>query len=347
MSPTGDTVRATPPAAGDALKESGKDLMALISRLENPDAASPQSKTPPTVEARPPQTREPSREEVEAVLAQEAAPQEDATDDQGVEDEPPPPRRFRVKVDEEYLEVDEDELLRGYSRTAHFTRKSQEQARREKAFAEHEQAVRAERATLAQKLKEAEETLKALAPQQPNWERLRAEDPLEYAKQAADWNLYNQALSQKAAERQAAEAKVREDQARESQARLAQERELLLEAIPSWKDASKANAELQGMVEYAKSKGLSDAEMAPYLSDHRAVLLLREAWQRGREAQKRPAAQELAQQKVQGIKAASPGGASQPRRPADEYQKDRQRLQKAKPQQSVGVAADIFSKLGI
>src|ERR1019366_6365179 len=63
------------------------------------------------------------------------------------------PPKYTVKVDGKDVEVDEDELKKGYSRTADYTRKAQALAAERKAFDEGEKAkVLAERQTYSQYL---------------------------------------------------------------------------------------------------------------------------------------------------------------------------------------------------
>lgn len=66
-------------------------------------------------------------------------------------------RRFKVKVDQEELEVDEDELIKGYSRQSDYTRKSQ-------ALAEERKAIELAKQEVEQlKLRVIEEDEEALA----------------------------------------------------------------------------------------------------------------------------------------------------------------------------------------
>ena len=72
--------------------------------------------------------------EDEVVAADEADDEaEESEEVEGEEESQPQVRTFKVKVDGEEVEVPEDELLKGYSRTQDYTRKTQQLAEQRKA----------------------------------------------------------------------------------------------------------------------------------------------------------------------------------------------------------------------
>jgi len=82
------------------------------------------------------------------------------------------PKRFRVKVDGEELEVDESEVINGYQRDADYRKKTMELAEERKAF-------EADKSARLEKL----EKLIASQEKEIDWESLRDNDPSEYLKQ--------------------------------------------------------------------------------------------------------------------------------------------------------------------
>lgn len=192
--------------------------------------------------------------------AEEAAPSE------------PQPRRFRVKVDADEVEVTEDELLRGYQRQADYTRKTMSLSDERKAFAAEQESVRAERQRIAARLKEVED---ALAPPAVDWDKVQREHPDQFPTLWANYQRLEAERAKVSQERAEADAKARADWEAATKDRLAKERELLLAAVPEWRDEAKAKADVQALVTYAKSRGFTDQELQ--VTDHRLMLLLRDA----------------------------------------------------------------------
>jgi len=96
--------------------------------------------------------------EVEAAPEEVEAQAEEAVEEvqeEQVEETP----RYRVKVDNEELEVDLDELIKGYSRTSDYTKKTQ-------SLAEQRKQVEAERTKIeeAAKLRDRSGTVKSRNP---------------------------------------------------------------------------------------------------------------------------------------------------------------------------------------
>ena len=186
----------------------------------------------------------------------------------------PEVKTFKVKVDGEELDVPEDELLKGYSRTSDYTRKTQKLSEERKALEFEAQAVRAER-------EEYSKTLAALKSQlqsatEPDWNTLADQDPIEFVKQKElhrDRKEKLQALEQE--QRRVADLQSQEQQ-RAFNVYLQDEQVKLTHAIPEWKDADKAKAEKDKIATFALSLGYSESDIAQ-IYDHRAVVALRKA----------------------------------------------------------------------
>ena len=85
------------------------------------------------------QAEELAEQETEEYEAQ--AEESEEAEGEEVQEEVEAPQRFRVKVDNEELDVDLDELIKGYSRTSDYTKKTQN-------LAEQRKAVESERARI-------------------------------------------------------------------------------------------------------------------------------------------------------------------------------------------------------
>lgn len=185
---------------------------------------------------------------------------------------------YEVVVDGETLEVPLSELIAGYSRHADYTRKTQELAkhREELQQVRGEYGARAE--AYGQRLDLLEEALAEQYPQEPDWDRIRAERPEEYPQLWADWQQQQQKLNAIQQERE----RVRQEQfaamQQQYQERIAQEQQLLLKAVPEWaEDENARREELGELIDYAMSEfGYTEKE-AESVDDHRAILMLRKA----------------------------------------------------------------------
>lgn len=274
----------------------------LISKDETPDAAenAPEGETPEAPEAE-------AEVEAEAEESTEESEAEDAEDDEAEEapeEKEPEPRSFRVKVDGEEVEVTEDELLKGYSRTADYTRKTQALSEERKSFLAEADAVRSERQKYSDSLEKLANVLKTNAMPEPDWNQLREENPEEFATQWAVWQQQQQRLQAVEQERQRTQQKAQEDEVKRLVEYTKAEHERLLDAVPAWKDPEVETRDLSDLKSFAKSRGFSDSDLNA-VRDHRVVLLLRDAMLHEKAQKQRP----IAQKKIESVKAATPGPA--------------------------------------
>lgn len=248
------------------------------------------------------------------VLEAEASESEAESDgqtegDEEAEEAPQSGQTFRVKVDGEEVEVPLEELLKGYSRTADYTRKTQAIAEARRQAEAEAAAAREERQRYAQTLEALDAQLRSLQPPEIDWNRLYQENPVEWVRQreiqrtrqeqAAWLESQRNALAQKqAAEEQLEQAKT-----------LEAERGKLLEVLPDWRDPEKARAEKAKIVTYATEKlGFSVDEISD-IYDARAVVALRKAMMFDELMSKRDQIRPKIMQKARPMKA---GAASSP-----------------------------------
>lgn len=232
----------------------------------------------PTEEAQAqPEVDQQESEEVEysAEDGSEDYTDENAEETEYQEEETQEPQRFKVKVDNEEIEVTLEELQQGYSRTKDYTKKTQ-------ALAETRKAVEAERArieeakqlrdTYAQRL-EVIEKLLAQDQGEENLAELRDSDPIGYAIKIAERSEKEKQLQAVRAEKQKIAQQQESDRQQALQSHLQQEAVKLREMIPEFKDEAKAEIARKDIRTYAKSVGFSDEELSQ-VYDSRAVKTL-------------------------------------------------------------------------
>jgi len=236
----------------------------------------------PTEEAKaqPEEGYQAQAEEESEQSEEESGEQEDYTDESAEEteyqeEETEEPQRFKVKVDNEELEVTLEELQQGYSRTKDYTKKTQ-------ALAETRKAVEAEKAkieeakqlrdTYAQRL-EVIEKLLAQDQGEENLAELRENDPIGYAIKIAERSEKEKQLQAVRAEKQKIAQQQESDRQQALQSHLQQEAVKLREMIPEFKDEAKAEIARKDIRTYAKSVGFSDEELSQ-VYDSRAVKTL-------------------------------------------------------------------------
>lgn len=212
---------------------------------------------------------------------EELEPKDEAeeTVEEEVEDEAPKPRTHKVKVDGMEVDVDEEELKKGYSRTSDYTRKTQELAAEKKRFeAEELSKYRSLIQEYEAKMAAVEEALTVLGPQQePDWNTLRAQmSPEDFTAAFAEYRTHQQRFEKVRAERQRVMEQRESETARERQARLKQEMEKLQDALPDLRDAEKGKALKDDLSAYARSVGFTDDDLAS-VEDHRALVMLDKA----------------------------------------------------------------------
>lgn len=214
----------------------------------------------------------------QAVDSESDGVEEETTEgDEEAEEAPPQGQTFRVKVDGEEVDVPLDELLKGYSRTADYTRKTQAIAEARKQAEAELNLARQERQRYAQTLDALDAQLKSLQPPEIDWDRLYQENPVEWVRQRELQRSRQEQAQWVQAQRAALVQKQQADEQLNAEKTLESERGKLLEALPDWRDPEKARAEKARIVEYATGRlGFSVEEISD-VYDARAVLALRKA----------------------------------------------------------------------
>lgn len=216
----------------------------------------------------------------------EEKPEGEAEPGEVEEEEKPEPRLVKVKVDGQEVEVDEEELKKGYSRTSDYTRKTQALAAERLKFEQEERAaVREERQMYAARLA-ALAAVVQLPGEEPNWDQLKVELSAEdFTERFSQYRGTQQRLAKIRAEQEAVAERELADAKRDLERTIERETVLLRQAMPDMADPEKAKTKQADLIAYAKSLGFPDDDIAA-VTDHRLLVLL-EKGRQWDESQKR------------------------------------------------------------
>jgi hypothetical protein len=265
-----------PPGEGSIMEAETAILGMLEPEEEKPKPEEAQTSEEEVSEDEP----EASEEEVEEEDAEEESPEEEET-----EEEDDTPQRYSVKINGEDHEVTEDELIKGYSRQADYTKKTQELSQYRSQLDQAAQFYQTEVAatqearqqyinSLAQGVQISLSSLQEF--ENIDWERLKAEDKEEYLTKRDDFREAQNSV-QKLKQTHAQEAqKQNADQQNQFQNWAQTEHQKLVSILPDWGDPVKQKAIAGELRQFASSKGFAEEELAQ-LFDHRSILILMQA----------------------------------------------------------------------
>lgn len=237
----------------------------------------------------------------EAEVDEDADPA-DAVDPETADAQP----KYTVKVDGKELTVPVNELIMGYQRNSDYTQKTQRLAEQRQEHVAEVEAVKTERGKYSVLLTRLDARLQEILPQVPNWEELRATDPVGFASQ---WAHHNQ-IQQERAVVQMEQNRLQQQNAIDLQSKtqeyVAAERKLLAGDIPDLADPVKGKVLKQALLEYGLTQGFGEAELSG-VDDHRAVVLLHKAWKYDQLMLRRAAAQVKIKEAPAGLPATARG----------------------------------------
>lgn len=340
--PTRDTTPNTAQPRFGTVESSVKEVQGLLFPQREKKAAPaervPAPKEPVDTSDDTDTLKEPDQPEVVDGTDEEEVVRE-PSDDTDEELEPQLPTLRKLKINDEIGEVDEEEAVKGYLRQSDYTRKTQEVAKeRDAVKVEREKELpilRERQQKYADGITQIEETLKAMMPQEPDWDTLRVENPEDFARQHAEWSVIKDRLADVAAEKQRVQDEIAAQQQKDTQEYLQAENRKLAEAIPEWKDPKVADKELDEMASYAKDTfGFTDADLGTVV-DSRLMLLLRAAYQGSIAKAKVP----VIKKKIEEIRTATPG-------PKDEQRpKVTEEIKRSKKLRASGKVEDAAKRL--
>jgi hypothetical protein len=193
------------------------------------------------------------------------------------ESEEQPKPRYKVKASGEEVEVELDELIKGYQQGTDYTKKSQALAEQRKAIEaerSHLEYVKQERQAYAQKL-QALDSFLTQQHQGVDLEVLKETDPIGYAVAVAEQSQREKQLAVVRNEQQRIAQQQQSEQQASLQAHLRSESEKLVSLIPELA-TPQGDAVRKQIRDYAKSVGWSDQELSS-VYDSRAVMTLYKA----------------------------------------------------------------------
>ena len=284
------------------------------------------------------QPEAPEEQETQAV-EQEYESEDSQEYEDGEEDSEPTPT-YKVKVGKEELDVPLDELLKGYSRTADYTRKTQEIAETRKAVEADRQKIEEAarlRDTYAQRLGVIELMLWQ-GDKSEDLTALKESDPIGYAVRVAEQTEREKQLAAVRTEQSRIAQQQQAEQQERLNAHLQAEGLKLQEAIPEMADPAKGQAIRTDIRNYAKKIGFSDQELSQ-VYDSRAVTALYKAMQYDKlTAGKQDAVKKVAQ----APRMMRPGTSTPEARETQEGKKLREQLRRSGNKND---AARIFERL--
>ena len=282
--PASDVADAPP---SGSIREAQQALMGLLDSEEQPEQqeAAPVEDSEST-DVDPDEESEAVSEEAEAEELIEDDPEED-TDDEEPEaelegDDSEADVVYEVKVGDETLEVDIDELIKGYSRQSDYTKKTQAISEQQKAFDTLAQQHQAEIQQIQQERQQYMDSLTSvienagLDKMNIDWERLKAEDPLEYITKREEFRENQEKIQRLQQEQQVVAEKQKAEHEKMLTAALAQEHEQLVEKLPEWGKPDTQQKLAGELRSYLVDSGYQIEEI-DQLIDHRSFLVAHKA----------------------------------------------------------------------
>jgi len=230
----------------------------------------------------------------------------DEDDDYEDDEEEPQQQLYKVRVDGEEIEVSLDEALQGYQRQKAFTKRSQEAAEMRKAAEKEAAEAKQARDYYAQQLEVVAQQIQQTIPQEPDWVSLAREVTAEeYNAIKAEYDSRMTNLARVEQERQYVAQQQAAEREEELKKHLAAQRSEMLNRIPAWQDDERRNTERVEVINYARTVGFSDSEVAN-ASDARAIEILYKAMQWDNLQKKKPTAKKRTKEAPKMAKAGQP-----------------------------------------
>ena len=245
---------------------------------------------------------------------------------------------YTIKVDGQEIDVTLDELQKGYSRNADYTRKTQALSEERKQAQAEMAGAKNERLQYHQVLEQLKnQTLNGQGPE-PDWDKLREEDPDTFAVRWADHQRRQSQIAGINAEQQRVQQIHQAEQEKELEATLTREKETLLEKLPDWNDGEVASKERRQITEWGLNNGYSQDQLNGIVN-HVDILTLRKAMLFDQLQTKQKSRKPVVKKSAPTLK---PGSANNVPRPRSQMEKASRRLKKSG---SVRDAAAVFEQI--
>lgn len=187
----------------------------------------------------------------------------------------------RTKIDGQEGKAKFADLVKSYQLQGHVDKQVREAAEMRKAAQEQAAAVQ-QQAQIQQQLVGQIADVKAVEAELGkynaiNWRDLYDSDPATAAKLDHQYRELQQQHAQKVEAVNQAHQQIQQQSEQQRQVTLVEERKALLKAVPEWTDDARAAKDKEAILADLKSRGYSERDLQN-LSDHKAVLLARDAW---------------------------------------------------------------------
>ena len=262
---------------------------------------------------------------------EEAETEEEAQDEQEEDNS-----LYTVTIDGKEQKVTLQEALAGYQRQSDYTRKTQEVAERSKSIQAQEQQIAAMREQYEVSINQLAQEMQRYLPQEPDWEKLHQEDPINFPIIEKQWRDYKANLAAVQQEQMRLRQESSKKELEQRQRIIEEGTQYIFEKMPEWKDQAKWTEARGKLREYGQKVGYSEEELNA-ATDPRAILVLEKARRWDALQANRPQPQKAAAPKP--MRPGTP--ASSPRKQTD-VMKVKQRL---KSSGRVEDAAAIFMML--
>lgn len=188
---------------------------------------------------------------------------------------------FTVKVNGKEIDVTLEEALKGYQREADYTQKTQQLAEQRKEFEAEKSKTGELQTAYMNSLQQLGQNLDILSKQtenqlgeEPDWKKAyETMDAKEYTLLVQNWQQRKENLQKIQTEQQRVAQEQQIEGEKIMRQHLTQQSDLMLQKLPQWKEASVRDKERAELIEYAKTLGYTDEEVAN-ASDHRAIVAL-------------------------------------------------------------------------
>jgi hypothetical protein len=278
----------TSTAQAGSLEEAGEAFLKMINPPPEDTEESEETQTSEEVSEDEPESSEnrvvgESEEETEDDAEEEET--EESLEEEESEDESETETVYTVRVDGKDVEVTEDELLKGYSRQADYTKKTQELAeyRRQMdgAVQQAQQEIQQTQQARAQYVDAVEAAISTNYAhlqqfQNVDWERLKTEDREEYLTKRDDYRQAQEQISELQNQHKAATEQQQAEMAEQNKRMWMEEHHKMSQILPDWRDDTKRMAISKAIGEYAVGQGYTQEELDT-LVDHRSILMLMKA----------------------------------------------------------------------
>lgn len=186
----------------------------------------------------------------------------------------------KTKIDGQEGKVKFADLIKSYQLQGHVDKQVREAADVKKAAQEYAQQVQQQiqiQQAVVDKIAEAKVIESQIKQYQGiNWAALEDSDPVQAMRLQRQFGELKQAYQDKVQEVNQAQSYVQQQQSQQTAASLESERQAMLKACPEWTSEAVATKEKQLIAADLLSRGYSQSDIQG-LSDHKAVLLARDA----------------------------------------------------------------------